>query len=313
MNKKQVYIIAAIIVIGIAGWFGYKYIFGKKSADKKFSVQSFSPNSCWIYHEYVYRVDFSDPSLEPFFFVQDADGTFSPSSADSDGNHITGNGFIIDSAGTCVITDKMAMPWVLNPEEQQPLRDLVDQWLDLKNDYYLNKEYSITGQTVALFAVLKSPEDFIEYSLNSTLPGQNGYSFVYPVQKTFLKGVETGIKLPATTLADESVFQVLKTTFDENNNSNPLAVTSIDSIHAEKTNDGYLDNIKIYKGDEFFFEGSIVFDATGMLIGSLHYDDKRWKLQPFQPFTNNLPIYDTNEPQEKWEYDQSSRSWNKAK
>lgn len=302
MKKIQACLIIFVLIISVSC--------GKRSGNQKVSVQSFSPNSCWLYHEYVYKVDFRDPSLEPFFFVRAEDGTFSPSDADSPGNNITGNGFIIDQAGTCVITDKMAMPWMLSTEEQQPLRDLIDEWLSMKTDPYLNKEYSITGQTVALFAVLKDPEEFIEYALNSDFPVNNGYVLVYPQQKMQMKGLGTGFALSETEpAANEYFFQVLKTTFDESNSENPMAITSIDSITVKKTNDGYLDDVTVQKGDKFFYEGSVVFDASGSLVGNLHYENDRWKLVTFQSFSPNPPAYGTGEENQVWEYDLAGKNW----
>ncbi len=312
MRKNQVYLIVIILAAGIAGWFGYKYFFDKKSSvspRQTVSVQSFSSNSCWVYHEYVYRVNFSDQSLSSFLFIRDADGTFSPSKSDSSGNHIIGNGFIIDSTGACATTEKITNPWVLSVEEQKPLRELVDAWLEMKEGL-VNRDYSITGQTVALFVVLHNPENFIEYTISSPVPGQLGYSLIYPFQKTLFKGIVSSLAFSNKELDnDASVFQVLKTTFDENNSENPVAKTTIDSFSAIKNMDGNLSDIKVITGDEFFYEGSAMFDEYGRILGNLHYQDNKWKLISILSFIQNPPTYQTNEPQEEWEYDLNAMAW----
>jgi hypothetical protein len=312
MKKNLLYIIVIIIVAAVGGWYGYKYFFDKKSSSfsgQAVSVKSFSSNSCWVYHEYVYRVNFNDQSLRPFLFIRDADGTFSPSKADSSGNHIIGNGFIIDSTGACATTEKISNPWMLSVEEQKPLRALVDAWLEMKEDL-VNKDYSITGQTVALFIVLNNPENFIEYTISSPVPGQLGYRLIYPFQKTLFKGIVSSLAFSSNESGSgASVFQVLKTTFDENNSENPVAKTTIDSISAIKNKDGNLSDIKAITGDEFFYEGSAMFDEYGRISGNLHYQEKKWKLISILSFIQNPPTYQTNEPQEEWQYDSNTRVW----
>lgn len=314
MKKNQIYIIVIIIVAAAGSWFGYKYLFNKKtsgSSEQK-SVQSFSSNSSWVYHEYVYRVDFSDQSLKSFLFIRNADGTFSPSNADSSGNHIIGNGFIIDSTGACATTEKITTPWELSDDEQKPLRELVDAWLDMKEDL-VNKDYHITGQTVALFVILNDPKEFIEYTVSSPVPGQQGYSLIYPFQKTLFSGIKSPIEFSADPdKSDTSIFQILKTTFEENNAENPLTKTGIDSISVTRSKDGFLENIKVFSGDEFFYEGAAVFDQSARLLGNLHYENKKWALIPIQSFIQNPPTYPENEIQEKWEYDLNGLAWKRT-
>ncbi|MEP7237930.1 MAG: hypothetical protein ABI685_08700 [Ferruginibacter sp.] len=312
MKKNQVYLIVIIIIAATAAWFGYQY-FSKKNnpglSNQKKSIQSLSSNSCWVYHEYVYRVDFSNDTLKPFLFIRNDDGTFVPSEAEKPGNQIIGNGFIIDSAGACAITENTATPWILTDDEQKPLKDLVDAWLDLKTGI-TNREYHITGQTVALFVVLNNPKDFIEYGVSAPVPGQQGYSLIYPAQKIQLSGINPDFNFSATAIStDTSVFQILKTTFDENNTQNPLIKTAIDSISVTKSVDGILLNIKPITGDAFFYEGSAAFDEYGGLLGNLHYDKKNWVLISIGSFIQNPPAYAGNEIQEKWEYDLPVHAW----
>jgi len=315
MKKNQAYIIVLILIAAIGGWFGYTFFFTKKNAassGQPISAKSFLANSCWVYHEYVYRVDFSDQSLQPFLFIREADGTFSPSIADSAGNQIISNGFIIDSTGACAITEKTATPWKLTDEEQKPLRTLIDAWMDMKEDL-VNKEYHITGQTVALFVVLNNPKEFIEYTVSSGVPGQQGYSIMYPLQKTLFTGIKPGFQFSAEdSNAGISILQVLKSTFDENNSEIPLTKTTIDSISVTKSNDGFLENIKVFSGDEFFYEGSAVFDQYGKFHGNLHYENKKWVLIPIGSFIQNPPAYTNNEIQEKWEYDSTILTWKRT-
>lgn len=312
MKKNQVYIIIVILFAAAAAWFGYRYFFKKEvtvSGIQKRSIQDFASNSCWVYHEFVYRVDFSDPALESFLFIRNEDGTFSPSEANREGNHIISNGFIIDSTGACVITEKTATPWILTDDEQILLKELVDAWLDLKPEI-TNRDYRITGQTVALFVVLNNPKEFIEYAVSAPVPGQQGYSLAYPFQKTLLTGIQPAIEFSALTAdQDTSVLQILKTSFDENNTENPLTKTSVDSISATRSVDGYLENIKIFSGDDFFYEGSAVFDHAARLLGNLHYENKKWTLVPFTSFVQNPPTYAENEIQEKWAYDLATPAW----
>jgi hypothetical protein len=313
MKKNQVYVALIILVVGASGWLGYKFFFKKKTSSNEnvITAQSFSPNSCWVYHEYVYRVDFSDQSINSFLFVRDPDGTFPPSNSDSSGNHVIGNGFIIDSTGACSISETIARPWELSDNEQLPLKEIVEKWLDFKEGLQ-SKDYHITGQTVALFVVLNDPKNFIEYTVAGQVPGQKGYSMIYPSQKTLMKGIETRFPFSNNFSGNTSLtLQVLKTTFDENNAENPAAVTAIDSISVEKDNEGYLNNIKVLKGDEFFYEGSTVFNESGNYLGNLDFRDKKWKLVPVQSFVQNPPAYEVNYPQEIWEYDLNNRNWKK--
>jgi len=94
-------------------------------------------------------------------------------------------------------------------------------------------------------------------------------------------------------------------------NKNPVVKVSIDSVTATRSIDGYLNNIHVLKGDEFFYEGSVAFDGRGQCLGNLHYADKKWKLIPFLSFVQNSPMYTPGEPQEEWEYDLSQASWKK--
>ena len=312
MKKNQLYIIIGVLVVGQAAWLGYKYFYAKKDsavAQEQITAQAFTPNSCWIYHEYVYRVDFRDTSIHSFLFIRNADGTFSPSLADSSANHIIGNGFIIDSTGACATTEKLASPWTLSEEQQKPLKEMVDGWLDSQENL-TDRDYHITGQTVALFVVLNNPKDFIDYKVSAAAPGQEGYSVIYPSQKTRLSGIQPGISFQAgLTASDAAVLQVLKTTFDENNTEDPIAKTTVDSIIATTGADGYLANIKVMKGDEFFYEGATVFDSAGKCLGNLCYNDKKWKLIQFASFVQNAPAYKDDEAAQQWEYDKISGTW----
>ncbi|MDB5231788.1 MAG: hypothetical protein JWN76_2593 [Chitinophagaceae bacterium] len=301
-------------MIAGAGWFGYRFFSNKKhtgASGEIISAASFSANSCWVYHEYVYRVDFTDKSQPSFLFVRNADGTFSPSNADSAVNHIIGNGFIIDSTGACATSEKMAAPWELSDEEKEPLNDMMAAWLDLKQGLS-GKEYKITGQTVALFVVLNDPKDFIEYNVSALVPGQKGYSLIYPSQKLLVKGLEA-----ATSFSDNNssgglqTFEIIKTTFDKTDKEKPMALTSIDSITATVDNDGYFTKIQVIKGDEFFYEGSVVFDAQANCLGNLHYENNKWKLAPFTAFVQNPPAYTAIEPQQTWVYNLASQVWKK--
>lgn len=315
MEKNKIIVLALIVALAGAGWwFGYRYFFKKEETVitvQKRSIQPVVSNSCWVYHEFVYRVDFSDDSLESFLFVRNNDGTFSPSEASKPGNEIIANGFIIDSTGACVITERTATPWMLSDDEQITLRELVDAWLNLKPEVY-NRDYAITGQTVALFVVLNDPKDFIEYNLSAPLPGQDGYSIIYPFQKTLLSGINTAVEFSAQAINfDTSTLQVLKTSFDENNKM-PLAKTSIDSISATKNAEGFLENIKVFSGDEFFYEGATVFDEYGKLVGNLHYENNKWAITPILSFVQSPPTYTVNEVQEQWQFDTNIRGWKKT-
>ena len=316
MKNKQLYIIiGSVVVLALVGWGLYKYVFNKKTTvsttQTKLSAESFAKNSCWLYHEYVYRVDFSDTALPSLFFIRNSDGTFSPSQADSTANQITGNGFFIDSTGTCMITEHMARPWVLGNEEQQPLKEMINSCLAAK-DELINKDYRVAGQTVALFAVLNNYKDFMEYNVSAAVPGQEGYSIAYPVQKINLSGLNTVpafSKLPGGT--DASVFKILKTVLNSSNANDPVAQTMADSISAVLDNSSHLDRMTLFKGDGFFYEGSVVFDTAGNLMGNLHYDNSKWKLVPVAAFIQNPPAYVPNEPQEGWAYDSTASCWNR--
>lgn len=309
MNKKHLYIAAAILVIGVAGWFAYKYTFGKKTSRHSISAQAFSANSCWIYHEYVYRVDFTDDSMGPFLFIRNEDGSFSPSAEESAGNSITGNGFLIDEEGGCVTTEKITTPWTLNEEEQKSLREVVDAWLEMKTDMY-SRDYTITGQTVALFVVLNDPEQYIEYTALAPLPEQVGYGLLYPVEKTSFAGVNTTVSYQdKIEESSHMVLQVLKTTFDENAAERSSVKTSADSITAEKNAEGFLENIQVLKGDEFFNEGSIVFDGAGKCLGNLHYENNKWRLMSFRSIAENHRIYEDYTSKQSWEYDINRQGW----
>ena len=312
MKKKQFYIIILVLAAGSGAWFAYKHFFSKEPeviAAQQVSVQSYSPNSCWIYHEYVYRVDFSEQSLSPFFFIMNSDGSFSPTLADSSGNHIYGNGFIIDSTGTCVTNEKITKPWKLTEEDQVPLKELVDAWLELKENIF-NKDYHISGQTVALFVVLNDPKDFIEYSTSAPVPGQQDYSIIYPLQKTVFKGIKYDFGFSAGIVPENStVLQILKTTFNEDDPQKTLVKTSIDSIQVTWPAEVYFENIKVLAGDEFFNDGSFVFDVQGKLLGNLYYENKKWKLMPISSFIQNPPAYNETEIREKWEYDVNTHAW----
>ncbi len=317
MKKNQLYIIiGSVVVLALAGWGLYKH-FSKKtttisSTQAKLSAESFAKNSCWLYHEYVYRVDFGDTALKPFFFIRNSDGTFSPSQADSTANTITGNGFFIDSTGACMITEKMARPWVLSDEEQEPLNEMLNSWLAAK-DEVINKGYHVTGQTVALFAVLNDYKNFIEYNVSAAVPGQEGYSIAYPVQKINLTGlnmVPAFSKLPVG--SEASIYKILKTVLNNSNANNPVAQNIADSISAILDNTAHLDKITLFKGDGFFYEGSVVFDTSGNILGNLHYDNSKWKLVPMAAFIQNPPAYSLNEPQEGWAYDSTASAWNRV-
>jgi hypothetical protein len=118
MKNKNLYIILSVLLLAAGVWAGYKYIFSKKTVSGKNSifVRSYIPNACWVYHEYVYRVDFTDESIPAFLFVRNEDGTFSPSNEDEPANQVTGNGFIMDTTGAAIISDKIARPWELTVE-----------------------------------------------------------------------------------------------------------------------------------------------------------------------------------------------------
>jgi hypothetical protein len=312
MKNKNLYIILSVLLLAAGGWVAYKYIFSKRSGSGKnsISVQSYIPNACWIYHEYVYRVDFADPAIPPFLFVRGEDGIFSPSNEEEPGNQATGNGFLVDSTGAAIISKKVARPWELTEEEQQPLRDLIDEWLDLRPNTP-DRNYYITGQTVVLFVVLNDPNDFIEYKTTQDLPGQLSYSVIYPVENTRLSGIQ-----PVLSFSDgvednkETDFQVLKATFNENS-EHPIVQVRIDSITATRNSEGRMDNIRVISGDEFFNEGSLVFDKHSKLAGHLHYENEKWHLVSYRSIIQDPPLYESYELKEQWEFDKQAMAWRK--
>lgn len=318
MKKNQVYTVIAVLIVAAAGLLGYKYLFNKKKTartEQASSAESLTANSCWIYHEYVYRVNFSDRALQPFLFIRNTDGTFSPSIADSSGNTITGNGLIIDEEGGCVSTEQIGTPWKLSEEEQEPLRELVDTWLDTKYDLY-TRDYTITGQTVALFIVLSNPEDFIEYNVTTSQTTEQGYSILYPAQRTGFDGIETGVSFLAAGAAPDtsfSEFQVLNATLDENNTENPAIKTEVKNIMAALTMEGYLDKVQSANDNTFFNEGAMLFDKSGTCLGNLHYENSKWRLMPIMSIAENHRVYEDYDPKESWEYDKDRQSWIKTK
>jgi hypothetical protein len=311
--RRNLIPIIVIIIIAAAGWGIYVFLKDRQQASSAgaiVSVQSLSPGSCWIYHEYVYRVDFKDTNQRSFFFIRNADGSFSPSNAENGGNNITGNGFIIDSAGACVVSQKMAAPWELSDEEKAPLNDMLQSWLDLK-DGLTNSDYFISGQTVALFVVLNDPKDFIDYKISAVVPGQDGYRVIYPSNKLLIQGLQTIENFSGDLPGGPSGFQVLKTTFDTSNKEYPVAITTVDSISAEINNDHYLTNITVMKGDPFFYEGSMLFGGNGMCIGHLHFENEKWKLIPLSFFVQQPPAYPVTDAQQTWAYDVNGKAWKK--
>jgi hypothetical protein len=309
MKNKNLYIILSVLLLAAGVWAGYKYIFSKKTVSGKNSifVRSYIPNACWVYHEYVYRVDFTDESIPAFLFVRNEDGTFSPSNEDEPANQVTGNGFIMDTTGAAIISDKIARPWELTVEEQQPLRDLIEEWFNLRPDNF-DRNYHITGQTVVLFVVLNDPNDFIEYKTQQELPSQ----LSYPVENTRLSGIQ-----PVLSFSDgmednkEKDFQVLKATFDEKS-ENPVVQVRIDSIKATRNSEGIMNDIRVVSGDEYFNEGSLVFDKHSKLLGHLHYENEKWHLVTYSSIIQDPPVYENFEFKEQWKFDKQAMVWRKT-
>ena len=312
MKKKQVYILAAsVVVLALAAWGGYKYFYSKTTVttQTKNNADQFVKNAAWLYHEYVYRVDFSDTALRPFFFVQNSDGTFSPSQADSSGNHISGNGFLADSTGALMMTDMMARPWVLSPEGERPLREMTDAWLAAQ-EFVTDKSYRVTGQTVVLFAVLNEAKDYIEYNVAPAAPGQEGYALAYPAEMINLSGLSQGMPVFSTLPpAGTAMLRIVKTVMNKNAAGESAATTLVDSVAADIDNAGYLGKLNAFRGDGFFYEGSVVFDTTGNFLGQLHYDNSKWKLMPVTGFVANPPSYTDTEIKETWGFDHSLNAW----
>ena len=88
-----------------------------------------------------------------------------------------------------------------------------------------------------------------------------------------------------------------------------MVKTSIDSIQVTWPVEVYFENIKVLAGDEFFNDGSFVFDVQGKLLGNLYYENKKWKLMPISSFIQNPPAYNETEIREKWEYDVNTHAW----
>ena len=309
MKQKQVIIIAsAVVVLALAGWGGYK-LFSKTTTVRtvRTSIEPFAKHAAWVYHEYVYRVDFSDTALRPFLFVQNSDGTFSPSQADSSGNHIAGNGFIMDSTGALMLTDRLAQPWTLSATEEKPLREMVDSAL-AGFDFVKDRNYRITGQTVALFAVLNDPKDLIEYNIVPAAPGQDGYALAYPAEKISLAGMNVTPAFGAIPAAGNTILRIVKTVMDRGT-AGSVARTVIDSVAADVDAAGYIGQLNAFKSDGFFNEGSVVFDSIGSFIGQLHYDNNKWKIVPVKSFVASPPVYADLNVKETWGYEDSLHMW----
>lgn len=327
MKNKQLLSVFAILAIAALSWFGYKYFFRKKSnesaAATSIPVSNFLHNSCWVYHDYVYRVDFKNfDEAGPFLFIRNIDGTFSPSKADSAVNNLTGNGFLIDSLGGCLLTENLAEPWILSDEEQQPLKEIIDDWLKQRFDNAVElsggvgfaiPDYTITGQTVALFVVMNNPKEFVEYYVPARMPGQNNYRIAYPDKKIELRGISSDFSFSNGSLVSgEGYFQVLKATFDESNNELPVVKQFIDSVHTDIS--GFtLTNLKAIKGDNFFNEGSMVFDTAGRIIGNLGFKKGEWSFYPLNTIFSATPVYSGNEPAEVWQFDINTSAWTRTR
>lgn len=297
------------MIAAFAGWLGY-YYFLKPDRYSAKAENYYFPNSCWIYHEYVYRVDFRDKNLKSFFFIRNNDGTFSPSRLDSSGNLVTGNGFIVDPGGACVTTRKMYQPWELSDGQSELLKDLIDKWLDMQEGP-IDKTYKITGQTVALFVVLSNPKQLIEYTNYVNDPGVGQYGVIYPEKKINLRGIKTDYQhADKPAYGSSTTWRVLNTTFDENPDVDvPHTRTASNDITATLTQEGYLDNITVQKGDEYFSEGSSLFNSSGHWMGILHYQNKRWQLASTLFVTPVLRNYESNQIIEDWEYNQATSIW----
>lgn len=325
MNKKQGYALLIILIVAAAGWLVYTWFIKEKenqnaSAEIK-PVQQYLPNACWVYHEFVYRVDFSGlESTGPYFFVRNEDGTFSPSKADSAANNITGNGFLVDSAGACLITEKLAAPWSIDEKEKQLLKELIDEWLQIKYDADLENTngvaapkpgYSITGQTVAFFIIINDAKNYIEYNVSEQAPGQDGYRLAYPVRKIYLQGIGSSFTFSSVKANSRQLnMQILKSSFDENSPDNPVSKPLTDSIQSSLSEENFLDNLKILKGDDFFYEGSVLFDDKGNILGSMSYKNSKWLYHPVSALVTNTPAYSEYDPQERWMFDRLTGKWN---
>jgi hypothetical protein len=311
--KYQIHIPVILIAAALTiGGHGCTFFSNKKTQSNKPVADDFISNTCWVYHEYVFKVEFvADTTfLPPLFFVRNEDGTFSPSKADSAGNHVTGNGFIIDSSGACMITDYLNEPWLLTEEERIPLIRLIKEWLSLQPGRE-NIAFDITGQTIALFVLLRKPQQYIEYTVSASSLPMNGGKLIYPVQRVLLKGMTSQFKFQPATVRnlDKKNYSILKAIFNEQVPESPEVIITQDSITATVNADGYLENIQTLKGDGLFAEGSALFDTDGNWAGILTYIHQKWRLLPALPSPGTSHDYDDVKIYQEWKFDGHNKTW----
>ncbi|MBS4066521.1 MAG: hypothetical protein KGZ74_18310 [Chitinophagaceae bacterium] len=280
-------------------------------------IQALHANTCWAYHEYVYKVSFDDPdqSFPDLFFVRDADGFFKPAKADSSANSITGNGFLVDSTGACLITEKFAEPWLLSKEEQQPLKELVDEWLEQKFQLEVERTagigfakpaYFISGQTVVMFTVLNTPNNYIEYTITASAPGQTGYRVAYPAYPMLFSGVREDIRFHTSIL--NGYTSNLKTANGILEAPQQRLKNDLNNITATFTIELALEDVSGSSTDQWN-EGAVILDAfTGSFYGLLTYSNNQWKYIPIHNAVKNKPEY-KQQVTEKWVYITVNKEW----
>jgi hypothetical protein len=262
------------------------------------SADSFRSNICWVDHAYIFSIKFQTNDLPVFEFIKDENGKFIPYDDEKEiPSHATGNGFMIDSLGACIIPQSLYTPWNnITPAEFAVLDALAREFRAKYNAPDL--KYEIRGQSLGIFVFLAGKEEFISYRSVSE-DHETEFITIFPSEPVLLEGV-----------AKYTINGNLETTKE-----NQVAILNMNpsgseenvqmSVSAVSTSLNFVENTgktEVLFGDAVsdLSPGALVVAEKGV-YGQLQFKSGKWILHAFSdPITYN---YQEKEFAQIWKYE----------
>ncbi len=307
-TKYIVSIISIFILLSSAAL----YFFWKDHEEDKDSLRQANDlraNICFIDHAYIFSLKFDSYDLPIFEFVLDEEGTFSPYDSSANPSHFTGNGFLIDSLGACLISANLARPWESISETQFSMLKAIANEFRIKYNVP-DLPFTISGQSLGIYLFVGNMKDFIEYAPDTSVARSGeANSIIFPVESILLSGLGKFNIGGSLNAGEENDVFIL--------NMNPH---QIDSVEVEMKTTSVKASIQYVEGgseheidfmdvDSIINEGAAVINSEGQYIGPLQFEKGKWHLRTIPDQT-----YDgrgsSEEPSQIWEH--SNSGWTKT-
>lgn len=308
MKKKYSYIliVAVLVLAAVIVTFTLKYKSKAKQDESLKHANALHSNTCWVDHVYIFSLKYDSYDLPVFEFVLNEDGTFSPYDDQANPCHYTGNGFLIDSLGACLISRNLAEPWNhLTPSQLENFNKMADEFRKKYNVPDL--PYTLGGISLGIYVCLGDVKDMIEYSPTNcgTDDSEKMSAIILPHHRILLNGLHSFSPVGIPIQDESNMVYVLNKNPDLEGVNRINLISVLDNVGFKYVNKDVDDEIIFSDSVKNFNEGAMVLNQDALLIGPLRFEKGKWHLSSI----NGLSYRNSNTDSvsfQVWQYENFS-------